>query len=71
MGRATEIINWCASNPFTNGTCSREVVNEILSRGNTVICCGHLREFEFTVITPEIYSYKTVNWYNKHKGEKE
>ena len=34
------------------------------------MCNGHLREFEFTMITPEIYSFKTVNWYDKHRNDK-
>jgi hypothetical protein len=65
MNESSRIMGNCATNPYWNGTCSREEVNEILSHGDTVICNGHLREFEFTMITPETYKFKTVDWYDK------
>jgi hypothetical protein len=68
---ANRIMNNCARIPGWHGTISKQIVNEILeSCGGEIMCNGHLREFEFTTITPDMYSFKTVNWYDKHRGGK-
>lgn len=68
MDEVNRIINNCSRSPYWHGTCSRETVNKIMEGSGTVYCNGTLREFEFEMITPEMYKFKTVDWYNKRYG---
>lgn len=57
---ASRIVSNMTQMAGYHGTCSVEVVNEILTRfSNPVFCYGQAREMVFTPITPTMYSFKT------------
>lgn len=58
---ASRIVSNMTQMAGYHGTCSVEVVNEILERfSSPVFCYGQAREMVFTPITPTMYLFKTV-----------
>jgi len=69
MKEAIRIIHCAARMPMFHGSTTANVVDEILaSCGGQIICNGHLREFVFTKITENSFTFKTEDWHKKTYG---
>lgn len=63
------IIHNSAKMPMYNGTTSASNVDKILDiTGGQIFCNGSLRQFVFTPITANTFSFKTEDWYAKTYG---
>ena len=66
MEEAQRIITGAAQMPAYHGSTTIDVVDRIMEIcGGQVMCCGHLREFEFEKVTNKSFKFKTVDWYDK------